>query len=233
MACDAALVARDTVDVVGGEQSAGAALTSKRTPVPVLFALFVLGFGVACGGAGTETAASAPVPTLAAHSEATAVSPSSTATAASPTARATSVDGVIGDDDGIRVPESSVASGPARMITIVDDEDVQLRNGGQVLLSDDLTVELFVDPYPPSTLRVWLDVYLTDGGSPVLDAEILVDYEMLSMEHGPFSSEAQNVGGGHYLFTLDYLMYGAWEQTVRVKARDRSLRVPLLLLVAP
>lgn len=119
------------------------------------------------------------------------------------------------------------------MVTIVDDEDVHLRNGARVLLSDDLTVELFLDPYPPSTLRVWLDVYLTDAGGPVLDAEMRIDYDMLAMEHGPFTSESENLGGGHYLFTLDYIMYGAWDQMVRVKVNDRSFRVPLLLVAFP
>ena len=120
-----------------------------------------------------------------------------------------------------------------RMITIVDDQDVHLRNGGHVLLSDELTVELFLDPYPPSTLRAWLDVYLTGAGGPVLDAEMLIDYDMLAMEHGPFSTVAENLGGGHYLFTIDYMMYGSWEQTVRIRVSDRSFRVPLLLVTHP
>lgn len=208
-------------------------MSSKQTPLPVLFALIVLVSGVACVRGDPETAGSAPVPAVSAPSDAVAVSPPSTAGTAPPPALSTSSGGVIGDGDGIRVPESSVAPGRMRMVTIVDDQDVHLRNGAQVLLSDDLTVELFLDPYPPSTLRAWLDVYLTDAAGPVPDAEIRIDYDMLAMEHGPFSSESENLGGGHYLFTLDYIMYGAWDQMVRVKVNGRSFRVPLLLVAFP
>ena len=208
-----------------------AVLNSKRTSLPMLLALIALASGVACSEARPEPAHRAD-PVAAASSD-TADSPASTATGAPSTALSASSRGVIGDSEGIRVPESSVAPGRMRMVTIVDDQDVHLRNGAQVLLSDALTVELFVDPFPPSTLSVWLDVYLTDAAGPVLDAEMSIDYDMLAMEHGPFSSEAENLGGGHYLFSLDYIMYGAWDQTVRIRVNDRSFRVPLLLVAYP
>lgn len=138
----------------------------------------------------------------------------------------------VGDDD-LRVPSSSIAPGRMRMIVVVDGEDVHLRNGGQVLFSDGLAIELFLDPYPPSTLRAWLDVYLTQDGVPVNDAELRIDYDMLAMEHGPFWADGEEIGGGHYLFTLDYFMYGAWDQLVRLRTGDRSVSVPLVLIAFP
>lgn len=213
-------------------QPGGAAQTRTRAPLAVLFALLGLVAAVACGDASTPTARSTTNSTVTARADAATAPPALVSTTEAATPATLSAE-VVGDGDGIRVLRSSVAPGRSRMITIVDDRDVHLRNGGWVLLNDDLTIELFVDPFPPNTLRAWIDIYLTDGGTPVLDADLSIDYDMLAMEHGPFESEPVNLGGGHYLFTVDYIMYGEWDQTVRVRVNGHSFLVPLLLIAAP
>ena len=60
-----------------------------------------------------------------------------------------------------------------------------------------------------------------------------IEYDMLSMYHGPFWGEAEKLGGGHYLFTLDYFMYGAWDQLVTVRYGGRNYRLPVIIVSYP
>ena len=112
-------------------------------------------------------------------------------------------------------------------------ETAFIQNGSPVLLGDGLAVEIFVDPYPPATLRTWMDFYLTQNGEAITDASMGIEYDMLAMVHGPFWGEAENIGGGHYLFTLDYIMFGPWDQTVTIRIGQQRIRLPVVLVAYP
>ena len=131
------------------------------------------------------------------------------------------------------VPESSVDTEDKRLNVTINGETVYIKNGGQVVLGGGLVAEIFIDPYPPSTLRAWMDVYLTQDGEPVTDASIGLEYDMLAMLHGPFWGEAEKLGGGHYLFILDYIMFGAWDQLLTIRMGLERIRFPVVLVAYP
>ena len=137
------------------------------------------------------------------------------------------------EPDQAYVPEDSIDTEDKRLNVTVGDKIVYIRNGGTVMLGDGLAAEIFVDPYPPSTLRTWVDFYLTQDGEPVEDASIGVDYDMLSMVHGPFSGPAEKLGGGHYLSQLNYIMFGAWDQTITIRIGLDRIKIPLVLVAYP
>lgn len=133
------------------------------------------------------------------------------------------------------VPASSIAGKDHRIETVYNDQRIALRNGGRINLGDGLSMEVFVDPYPPTRLKAWVDLYLTrePDGQPVTDAEISMEYDMLFMYHGPFKATADNLGDGHYLFTLDYIMYGAWDQGVEIRLPDERYETVLIVIAYP
>lgn len=89
---------------------------------------------------------------------------------------------------------------------------VEFQNGSSIPLADDLGLEVFVSPYPPDTFDVSVDFYLTDArGEPVTDAEISVVWDMIFMTHGPFLVSPEHIGGGHYVTSYDFFMFGPWE----------------------
>lgn len=132
------------------------------------------------------------------------------------------------------VPAASIAK-DSRMDVLVRGRRIPLRNGGRVILGRDLTVELFLDPYPPTKLRAWLDLYVTRGrkAKPVTNASASMDYGMHYMYHGTFKASAKNVGRGHYLFTLNYLMYGGWDQLVTIRTGSKTYELPILVVASP
>lgn len=188
-------------------------------------AIFLL---TACGGAPDSrpdtTDASTPPASIGPNQGGPAPSQETTATPAASTTSA--------DDFGY-VPESSIDTQDKRLNVTLNDETIYIRNGGQVVLRDGLAVEIYVDPYPPATLRTWLDFYLTKGGEPVTNASMGMDFDMLAMEHGPFWSEAENLGGGHYTFTLDYIMFGPWDQLVTIRYGLERIKLPVVLVAYP
>lgn len=141
------------------------------------------------------------------------------------------------DQDDIQpgVPASSIAGKDHRLEVIFNEERIALRNGGRFNLGDGLSVEVFVDPYPPTRLKAWVDLYLTrePGGQPVTDAEIIMEYDMLFMYHGPFKAIGDNLGDGHYLFELDYIMFGAWDQGVEIRLPDKRYETVLIIIAYP
>ncbi|MDP6666605.1 MAG: hypothetical protein QF357_04310 [Dehalococcoidia bacterium] len=95
---------------------------------------------------------------------------------------------------------------------------VAMKNGGAVRLREGLVAEIFVDPFPTNTLTAWLDLYLHDGNDVASrDATVVIDYDMFSMGHGPFFTTADMSPNGHYTFRLDYVMFGAWEQILKIQ----------------
>lgn len=194
---------------------------------PLLMALGAAIIAVAAACSGSSSANGELSGTAAADDGGT------TAAAASPTAQASDTPAleVTPSATDPWVPAESRADRSSR-INVLDDQ-IFIRNGGEVRLGEDTAVEVFVDPYPPSTLTSWLDIYLTRDGEPVADASMGIEYDMLAMAHGPFWGEADNIGGGHYLFSLQYIMYGAWDQMITVRIGLERHRFPLVLVAYP
>lgn len=134
---------------------------------------------------------------------------------------------------GAHVPAESIDTEDKRLNVTVGGKTTYIRNGGRVELGDGLAVEVYLDPYPPTTLHAVLDLYLTRDGEPVDDASIDVEFDMLSMAHGPFVATAKKIGGGHHLTTLDYIMFGAWDQFVTVRRDLERIRFPLVIVAYP
>ena len=98
-----------------------------------------------------------------------------------------------------------------------------ISNGDSVQLTDDVQVEIFIAPYPPDSSSASMDLYLvTIGGEPVTDAEIRLEYDMLYMFHGASKIDANNLGNGHYLASLDFIMYGPWGFDIIMKLSDQE-----------
>lgn len=131
------------------------------------------------------------------------------------------------------VPASSVGSKESRLDVVIDERTIPLRNGAKVFLGDDLAVEVFVDPYPPTTLRASLDLYLTRAGVPVTAAEVAIDYEMLYMGHGLLKAQGKNLRDGHYLASLEYLMYGAWGHLVKFRLPEKQYELSVVIVAYP
>jgi YtkA-like protein len=131
------------------------------------------------------------------------------------------------------VPVDSRDAVGKRLAITLDEETVYIKNGGRVDLDDGLAAEIYLDPYPPTALRSMIDVRLTQDGQALTDAGLQIDYDMLAMAHGPFSAEAKNIGGGHYLVSLDYIMFGPWEQVITIRIGLERIRVPILVVAYP
>jgi len=131
------------------------------------------------------------------------------------------------------VPPESIDTVDKRLNVTLGGETTYIRNGGRVELGDDLAVEIYLDPYPPTSLHSVVDLYLTQAGEPVTDASIDVEFDMLSMAHGPFMATAKQIGGGHHLATLDYIMFGAWDQFVTIRQGLERFRFPVVIVAYP
>jgi len=154
-----------------------------------------------------------------------------TTQAAAATASASSASSEGGDGPGVDAA-SRVDSGQ-RIVVTVAGEDYGLKNGGTVRLGRGITVDLFLDPFPPTTLSSTLDVYLQRDGRAVEDGFVSVAYDMLAMDHGPFGASAQAIGGGHFLVPLDYIMFGAWDQTLTIRADDLRTELRVVVIARP
>ncbi len=192
---------------------------SKGLLAGSLAAALVTG-GVLLAGCSTAAPSSANVDSAAAAATPPVSSEAPTRVAAAPE-----------NESWPQIPVASFAGDERRLK--VTDEGVFIRNGGAVQFEDGLTVELFLDPWPPRTLRAWLDVYVTRHGEPIPDISMGIEYDMLAMLHGPFWGEAENLGNGHYVFTLDYIMYGAWDQLVTIRVDGRRLKLPVIIAAYP
>lgn len=135
----------------------------------------------------------------------------------------------------VRVTPASIGSQESRMEIVVGRKHVHFRNGGRVELAGGLAAELFLDPYPPATRKLWLDVRLTRApkGTPVANAAASMDSDMELMPHGASSAKAKNVGGGHYLYAVEESMYGAWKHTLRLVVGKRTHEVRLIVVTSP
>lgn len=131
------------------------------------------------------------------------------------------------------VDPASVLDSGQRLVVTVDDVQYGLKNGGTVRLGHGLTADLYLDPYPPTTLSSTLDVLLRQDGRSVEDGSVSVAYDMLAMDHGPFNATAKGIGGGHFVIALRYFMFGSWEQTLAIRAGAERLELPLVVIAHP
>lgn len=136
------------------------------------------------------------------------------------------------------VPPESLPDGESRLYVKfegVENAGIPIRNGGLVHMGDGLDAEIFIDPYPTNNLTAWLDLYLEKDGVPVSDAHTVILYDMWSMGHGPYVGKSDAATGGHYVFRLDYIMFGAWEQVleVRLAGTDEVQRLTVIVVAVP
>jgi len=109
-----------------------------------------------------------------------------------------------------------------------------IENGESVQLTDALRVQITVDPYPPIGLsaQAVLDLYLSDpAGQPVPGAAIQITYDMLSMAHGPFQPSTVEQEGGHYLTSLELLMFGPWGMEIEIFEPSGTAPIRLRIVV--
>lgn len=135
----------------------------------------------------------------------------------------------------VRIAQSSISSRDTRIEIVVGQRHIHFRNGGRVELADGLQAEFFLDPYPPTSRKLWLDVHLTRAskGTPVASARATMDFDMELMPHGSSKVTAKNVGGGHYVYAVDESMYGAWRHTLRFDVGKRAHEVRMVVVTAP
>ena len=237
-----------------------AAPASTSTPVPVLTAT-ATPFSILTPSqpSPTATTAPAPAPTATPFPTPTASRPTPMATAvpvpslraatspvptpAQPSPEATSAPVVKAPDrptapqgpaeDQPGVPASSLAAGEKSLAVIQNGDWKFIKNGGRVNLANGLSAELFLDPYPSTRLTVMLNVYLTRRGQPVSNASVSAAYDMKGMAHGPFGSQAKNLGNGHYLFTMDYIEFGSWEHKLVIYLPEDHYELAVGLVVSP
>lgn len=125
------------------------------------------------------------------------------------------VGGSGGDDGQVKEVSSLDAflqpAETARLKYEVDGGTNSLRNGGVLVLSDDLQMEVSLSPYPPTVFDIDIDIRLTTTeGEIVDDATISTVWDMDVMPHGPFSTQFRNSGNGQYSASFDFSMFGAW-----------------------
>lgn len=137
-------------------------------------------------------------------------------------------------------PDTVLAETPAgansRIKVLLDDEVFQIPNGGSIPWDENMQLEVFISPYPPTGFSVDVDYYLTTlEGEPISDANIEVDYDMMFMAHGPFFNSLNNLGNGHYITTYDFFMYGPWiiETYIVAPTQGESAHVPISIYVWP
>ncbi len=88
-------------------------------------------------------------------------------------------------------------------------------NGGRIV-SGDITVEIFVAPYPPLREGT-IDLYLTERatGRALGSKTLRIIFDM-DMPHGSIRAEAMPAGGGHFLVPYRLVMPGQWRIDITV-----------------
>ena len=130
-------------------------------------------------------------------------------------------------------PTSAAPGKPATATVMWLEQDGQARpfeNGGRVTVGD-VTVEIFVAPYPP--LREGsIDLYLTDKatGKPLQRNAPKVIFDMY-MPHGSIRAEALPTGGGHYLIPYKLVMPGQWRVDFTIARNGSTAAFTLIFKV--
>jgi len=134
-------------------------------------------------------------------------------------------------------PPAAPTENPSQLYLILDGEPTPIENGDSVQLTDELGVQITVDPYPPIGLSAQpvLDLYLFDpAGQPVRGAAIEITYDMLSMPHGPFQPAVREQENGHYPTFLDLIMFGNWGIEIEILPTNAAgpARLRIVVIVA-
>ena len=135
----------------------------------------------------------------------------------------------------VTVPRSSVGKQDGRLSVLAGGKCVRLRNGGRIDLANGVSAELYLDPYPPATSKLWLDVHLVRsvGGKAVSGAKASMTYDMTTMTMGRRTADAEDTGDGHYLYTVEYGMYGEWQHTLAVRVDKTTHELRLMVEALP
>jgi hypothetical protein len=89
---------------------------------------------------------------------------------------------------------------------------ISIENGGVIRLGENLQMAVATSPYPPSTFQMEVDLTLTTlDNQPINDAGVLATWDMSVMWHGPFETQFENRGDGHYVADFDLFMFGPWQ----------------------
>lgn len=121
---------------------------------------------------------------------------------------------------------------PARIKYEGTEGTMSLPNGGVIPISEDLRLHVLVNPYPPSTFDLDVELRLTDvNGQAIDNATITADWDMAFMWHGPFIAEFVPISDGRYISRFDLFMFGPWELVIHVavpgseQPRDQSVSI--------
>ena len=114
------------------------------------------------------------------------------------------------------------------------EQMLKIDNGSRVPVGEDKLVEVFLSPNPPDW-RTDLHLFLLDKETfePIEDLDVLLDYDMIFMNHGTLSSLGSKVADGHYLIPLDFLMYGDWNVEVRLDLPEGMERLKFVVKFLP
>jgi hypothetical protein len=86
-----------------------------------------------------------------------------------------------------------------------------------------LVVKLFAEPSPPARGYDTLAALITDStGTPVSDAQISFDLDMINMSHGRNVIAALPAGNGYYSGRVAFVMPGPWRAVVAIKTGSTS-----------
>lgn len=109
-----------------------------------------------------------------------------------------------------------------------------LNNGAAVPMTKEISAEIYIAPYPPR-FASRIDLYLFEprSGRPITNAEVVINYEMLYMDHGLYKLNTFDNGNGHYQASLDFDMDGEWVVDVYAGGGEQSGSVRLEIVVAP
>ena len=124
----------------------------------------------------------------------------------------------------------------SRIKVLIDNSPVPVTNGGLIPNGEDMKVEIFISPYPPTGFNVDVDFYITTADDePIVDAEIFVEYDMMFMLHGPFFTSPKSLNNGHYISSYDFYMYGPWvlETFITAPSYVSSSEIPISIYVWP
>ena len=114
-----------------------------------------------------------------------------------------------------------------------DSAGVVLRNGASVTLAHDISVEVYVDPYPATGSTVWLDLFLARKSQAIDTAQVISNNEMAYMTHGSTRQVGTNSGDGHYVFALSDPMVGPWRHRIDIQDQNQHYDMPLVVTVYP
>ena len=105
-------------------------------------------------------------------------------------------------------------------ITFVSEDTGSLRveNGGTVALADGYSVGVTIDPYPPATFALDVDLELSRDGEPLTGAVVETEWDMTLMAHGPFYTTLDTAGDGAFTSSFDFFMFGPWYVDATVTA---------------